>query len=126
MNGIRNWLARFMAGRNGVDKLNSALLWISLIIMVIGMFIPFVPVRLMMTMISYGLMFLAIFRTFSRNRTKRYRENRRFLMLCNKIKDRQHRYYRCPRCRQSVRVPRGKGKIAISCPKCKEKFIKKT
>ena len=126
MNRIRNFLTRVMAGRNGVDKLNSALLWISLIIVVLGMFMPFVAVRLMMTTVSYGLMFLAIFRTFSRNTYKRYQENRRYLAFISKLKDRQHRYYRCPRCRQSVRVPRGKGKIAISCPKCREKFIKKT
>jgi DNA-directed RNA polymerase subunit RPC12/RpoP len=43
-----------------------------------------------------------------------------------RIKDREHRYYNCPRCRQPVRVPKDKGKIAISCPRCKEKFIKKT
>ena len=126
MNAIRRWLQRVMYGRYGMDKLNSVLLWISVIIVVVGLFMPFVVVRLMMTAISYGLMFWAIFRTFSRNQTKRYRENRRFLMFWNKIKDRHHRYYHCPRCRQPVRVPRGKGKIAITCPKCAEKFIKKT
>ena len=49
-----------------------------------------------------------------------------FLMLLDRIKDRQHKYFDCPKCRQPVRVPRGKGKIAITCPKCKEKFIRKT
>ena len=43
-----------------------------------------------------------------------------------RIRDRKHRYFTCPRCHQTVRVPRGKGKIAITCPKCKEKFTKKT
>ena len=43
-----------------------------------------------------------------------------------RIRDKEHRYYDCPRCRQQVRVPRGKGKISITCPKCKEKFVKKT
>jgi ribosomal protein L37AE/L43A len=47
-------------------------------------------------------------------------------MLVDRIKDRRNRYFECPRCRQIVRVPRGKGKIAITCPKCKERFIKKT
>jgi ribosomal protein L37AE/L43A len=69
---------------------------------------------------------IAIFRTLSRNTYKRYQENRKFLALQQRIKDRDHRYFSCPRCKQTVRVPRGKGKIAISCPKCKEKFIKKT
>jgi predicted phosphohydrolase len=46
--------------------------------------------------------------------------------LLEQLKDRDHRYFDCPRCRQRVRVPRGKGKISISCPKCHEKFVKKT
>ena len=46
--------------------------------------------------------------------------------LFDRLKDRQHRYYKCPKCRQSVRVPRGKGKISITCPRCREKFIRKT
>ena len=56
----------------------------------------------------------------------RYQENRRFLLLIDRIKDRNNRYFNCPKCRQTVRVPRGKGKISITCPKCREKFIKKT
>ena len=39
--------------------------------------------------------------------------------------DTEHKYYHCPQCSKMLRVPKGKGKIAISCPKCKEKFIKK-
>ena len=68
----------------------------------------------------------ALFRTLSRNTYKRYQENRKFLQIFDRLKDRQHRYFDCPKCRQTVRVPRGKGKIAISCPKCGEKFIRKT
>jgi ribosomal protein L37AE/L43A len=79
-----------------------------------------------MHLAAYVLMGIALFRTFSRNTYKRYRENRKFLMLVGRLKDREHRYFECPRCRQPVRVPKGKGKIAISCPKCKEKFVKKT
>ena len=44
----------------------------------------------------------------------------------DRLKDREHRYFDCPKCRQLVRVPRGKGKIAITCPRCREKFVKKT
>lgn len=126
MRGIRNFLARLMAGRYGVDKLNSVLLWTSVIIILVAMFLPLGLVRLVMTVISYVLMCWALFRCFSRNTYKRYRENRRLLMLLDRIKDRDHRYYSCPRCRQPVRVPKGKGKISITCPKCREKFIKKT
>jgi len=44
----------------------------------------------------------------------------------DRIKDREHRYFDCPKCRQMVRVPRGKGKISITCPKCREKFVRKS
>ena len=64
--------------------------------------------------------------TLSRNTYRRYQENRKFLQFFTRLKDRQNRYFDCPKCRQLVRVPRGKGKIAITCPRCKEKFIRKT
>jgi len=119
-------LTRFMAGRYGTDKLNTVILLTGVAVCVISLFIPSPVVDLFLTMVAYGLMFWAMFRSFSRNTYKRYQENRKFLMLLDRIKDRQHRYFSCPRCRQQVRVPRGKGKIAITCPKCREKFIKKT
>ena len=137
MNGIGNWfrqmlaklsggLTRFMAGRYGTDKLNSVILWTGVAVVFVAIFVPDPLPNLMLHMLAYVLMGIAIFRTFSRNTYKRYRENRRFLMLIDRIKDRDHKYFDCPRCHQPVRVPRGKGKIAITCPKCKEKFIKKT
>ena len=119
-------MSRFMSGRYGMDKLNSVILWSSVAVVFISLFVPNVLARLALTAISYLLMGWAVFRCFSRNTYKRYRENRRFLMLIDRVKDREHKYYDCPRCRQPVRVPRGKGKIAITCPKCKEKFIRKT
>lgn len=126
MNKISAWLRRFMTGRYGTDKLNTVILGAGVVACLLAMFIPVAPVNLLLTMLSYGLMIWAIFRTMSRNTYKRYQENRRFLMLLDRIKDRKHKYYDCPRCRQPVRVPRGKGKIAITCPKCGEKFIRKT
>ena len=126
MNKIRNWLRQFMAGRYGHDKLNSAILWAGVGLVIIALFIPAPLPNLLLHMLAYVLMGISIFRSFSRNTYKRYRENRKFLMLVDRLKDRDHRYFECPRCRQPVRVPKGKGKIAISCPKCKEKFVKKT
>jgi len=119
-------MRRFMSGRYGTDKLNMALLSIGLAVCLVGFFVRNAYVDLALTLVSYILMFWAIFRCLSRNTYKRYRENRRYLQFLDRIKDRKHRYYDCPRCRQTVRVPKGKGKIAITCPKCKEKFIKKT
>ena len=117
---------RFMAGRYGTDKLNVLRLIVGLIVTVANMFVKLGWLNLVLTLLGWLLLGLVIFRTLSRNIYKRYRENRKYLMLLQRIKDREHRYYDCPKCRQQVRVPRGKGKIAITCPKCKEKFIKKT
>ena len=136
MNGFGNWfrqfrvnmgakLRRFMIGRYGTDKLNTVILTAGLVVCLIGVFVKG-PVSLLFTVVSYGLMIWAICRTFSRNTYKRYQENRKYLMLVERLKDRQHRYFTCPKCRQTVRVPRGKGKVAITCPRCKERFIKKS
>lgn len=133
MNFLRNLgarivsgMRRFMMGRYGSDKLNTALLMTGVVICLISAIVPFALVKLIAMALCYGLMFWAISRMFSRNTYKRYQENRKYLQFLERIKDRQHRYYDCPRCRQQVRVPRGKGKISITCPKCREKFIKKT
>ena len=137
MNSIGGWfrqftmkmavaLRRFMAGRYGTDRLNMVILCAGLGASVLSMLIPVQPLNLIFWALSYGLMIWAIFRSLSRNTYKRYQENRKFLQLYNRFSDRQHRYFDCPKCRQTVRVPRGKGKISITCPKCREKFVKKT
>lgn len=137
MNGFGSWfqqlaakvmmgLRRFMAGRYGTDRLNMVILLSGLVASILSVMIKIAPVNLILWALSYGLMFWAIFRTMSRNTYKRYQENRKFCLFFDRLKDRQHRYYDCPKCRQVVRVPRGKGKIAITCPRCKEKFVKNT
>lgn len=137
MNDIRGWLSRmggrisaglqhFMAGRYGTDRLNMAILCAGLVASLLSVWIQAAPWNLIFWALSYGLMIWAIFRCLSRNTYKRYRENRRFLQLKDRLKDRQNRYFDCPKCRQTVRVPRGKGRIAITCPRCKEKFVRKT
>ena len=123
---IKQALRRFMTGRYGTDKLNMWILGGGLILCLISLFVNLLVVNLLLTAGSYALMGLAIFRTFSRNTYKRYQENRKYLTFLERIKDREHRYFDCPKCRQLVRVPRGKGKIAITCPKCRERFVKKT
>ena len=130
MNKFRQWLYRFMSGRYGTDKLNMVLLVTALVLglvpsvlLIFSVFIP--PLNAGFALLSYLLTGFAIFRCFSRNTYKRYEENRKFLRFWERLKDRDHRYFDCPKCRQPVRVPRGAGKIAITCPKCKEKFIRK-
>ena len=137
MNGFGSWLRQltaklsahlrnFMAGRYGTDRLNMVILSVGLVASLLSVLIKFAPVNLALFLLSYGMMFWAIFRSLSRNTYKRYQENRRFLQLTGRMKDREHRYFDCPKCRQMVRVPRGKGKISITCPRCREKFVKKT
>ena len=137
MNGFGNWLRnifmkisaglrRFMEGRYGTDRLNTAILIVGVAAALIRLFFSQPFVNLALWLISYVMMFWAIFRMLSRNVYKRYQENRKFLLFLDRMKDREHKHFRCPKCRQHVRVPRGKGKIAITCPKCKEKFIRKT
>ena len=137
MNGFSAWLRqistkmayslrRFMEGRYGNDKLNNAILGAALVMVILAVFVRNALPNLILHGISYALMFWSIFRTLSRNTYKRYQENRNFLKCVDRIRDRNHRYYDCPKCRQTVRVPRGKGKIAITCPRCREKFVRKS
>lgn len=130
MSGIgqkfRMKMQRFMNGRYGSDKLNLLLIGIGFVFCIAAMFVKYIPVRLAFAVVSYVFLFWSIFRCLSRKTYKRYQENRKYLMLIQRIKDREHRYFDCPRCKQQVRVPRKKGKISITCPKCREKFIRKT
>ena len=119
-------LNRFMAGRYGTDRLNMTILCTGLAVCLVSPFFRNPAVNLLLTAVSYGLMIWAVSRSLSRNTYRRYQENRKFLQFFDRLKDRDHRYFDCPKCRQIVRVPRGKGKISITCPKCREKFIKKT
>lgn len=120
--GLRN----FMMGRYGTDRLNMTILCVGLVASLLSVLFQGTKLNLILFLLSYGMMFWAIWRSLSRNTYKRYQENRRFLQFFDRLKDRQHRYFDCPKCHQMVRVPRGKGKISITCPRCREKFVKKT
>ena len=123
---LSSGLRTFMAGRYGTDRLNMVILCAGLLASILSSLVRVTPLNLIFWLLSYGLMIWAICRTLSRNTYKRYQENRKFMQIFDRLKDRQHRYFDCPKCRQMVRVPRGKGKISITCPRCREKFIKKT
>lgn len=123
---MRSGLIRFMTGRYGTDQLNTVILCVGVAASVLSVFLQQAAAGWICWVVSYALMILAIFRSLSRNINKRYQENRRFLLLLDRFKDRKNRYFICPRCRQTVRVPRHKGKIAITCPKCKERFQRRT
>ena len=123
---MRGAVQRFMMGRYGHDRLNMALLIVGLVLSVLSLLVNNWLLDLILTVGMYTLLTITLVRCFSRNTYKRYQENRKFLLLMDQLKDRNNRYYTCPKCRQTVRVPKGKGKIAITCPKCREKFVKKT
>ena len=128
---IREGFQRFMWGRYGVDQLNLFLLGAAVVVSLLGMILSRLlligPLAGLVTgLLVYGLLGWYIFRVLSKNLDARRRENRRFLSLFRGVRDRENRYYQCPRCRQTVRVPRGRGKIKITCPKCDEKFIRRS
>lgn len=124
---IGDWFRNFMLGRYGSDKLSVALLIFGVVLMVLAsVFGGRHPWVNSLNAVAYIPLFWCIFRMYSRNLEARRRENAAFVGFFKHLKDRQHRYFRCPRCRQQVRVPRGRGKINIRCPKCSEQFIRKT
>lgn len=119
---IKQGFSRFMAGRYGVDQLSVTLLYLDLALVILGVVLGFG----WLNWLSYLPMGYIIFRALSRDVYRRNQENRRYLQFLDRLKDRNNRYFRCPKCRQRVRVPRGKGKITITCPRCQERFGKKT
>ena len=119
---------RFMAGRYGSDQLNRWLLGLAVVLIVLGMVGSRTGSTFLATLslLAYVPLIWSIFRMYSRNIEARRRENAALQRILNRLRDREHRYYKCPKCRQTVRVPRGRGRINIRCPKCGEQFIKKT
>ena len=111
---------RFMYGRYGTDTLNLVLIVAAFLCNLFGR-------NYILYLISLALITLALLRMFSRNIAARRRENEWLTGLFKRRPDaKTHRHFACPKCHQKVRVPKGKGKIMITCPKCGEKFAKKT
>ena len=115
-------LIRFMYGRYGTDQLNNALLILGVALTILGWF----TALFFLTFLSYIPLVLVIYRMFSRDVNRRRKENQKFMQFFARLQDRNSRYFSCPRCHQTVRVPRHRGKINIHCPKCGNYFIKKT
>ncbi len=126
---------KFMYGRYGSDQLNIVLLVAAIAVSLTNSFLSlifrnsFVYIRILnpiLYLLMLALLGFGIFRMLSRNIYARQKENRKFRQLWTCLTDRKNRYFRCPKCKQTVRVPRKRGKINITCPKCGERFIKKT
>ena len=117
---MREKLARFMVGRNGVDDLARFESWFVLVVLILSIFTR----SGLLDLIAIALIVHMYFRVFSRNISKRYEENQKFLNF--RYDWTVYKFYKCPMCRQEVRVPRGHGKICITCPKCREEFIRRS
>ena len=125
---IGDALRRFMAGRYGSDQLGRWLLGLAVVLILLGMIGNRTGSTVLagLSLLAYVPLIWSIFRMYSRNIEARRRENAALQRFLTRLRDRDHRYYHCPKCRQTVRVPRGRGRINIRCPKCSEQFIKKT
>ena len=134
---MRNGMIRFMYGRNGMDQLNRALFWAYLILWLAGLIVSAVLKETALAAVFNGvvwvlmwaLLVLLFFRTFSKNLYKRREENQKWVNWWWGIKkrsagakarhaDKDHKYFTCKNCKAICRVPVGKGKIVITCPKC--------
>ena len=127
------WYARFMTGRTGPDALGGFLVYTALFIMIIEL----ITKVSILSLIVDVLLLVEMFRYFSKNYAKRSAENAKFLELIKPVKhrirfigmalkDRENRYYLCPSCSQIVRIPKGHGKVLVTCPKCHHEFTKKS
>ena len=136
---MKNWfqnlgakMQSWMYGRYGYDELSKFLSIFALVLMVLSIFLP--PLYI----IAFVLLLWSIIRTYSRKIEKRRQEREVYLRFTGKIKqffgvrknmfrDRKtHRYFKCPECKAYLRVPKGRGKIEISCPKCRGKITRTT
>ena len=132
---ISGALARFMYGRNGNDQLNLALLAVYVVILLAQALLGWIRIaRIILEIVTLVLAAVVIFRAFSKNLAKRRAENTRFLSWWYPVKghisgaqqrrkDKDHKYFTCKSCKTICRVPVGKGKIEITCPKCGGKII---
>lgn len=129
---------KFMQGRYGIDQLSRFTMGAALVMIVLAIFLQRSYAGTLLDTVGLLLIVYTYFRIFSKNIQKRYAENQKYLNATGKLRIRigreksmmeqrkTHHIYTCPGCGQKIRIPRGKGKIEIDCPKCHTKFIKKS
>ena len=138
---MRYKLAKFFEGRNGNDALARALLWAGVVVYILAMVAMRLGWTVASNLLSSGalvLVFWSLWRSMSRNLHKRRQENQRFLAFFRNIKTgfsnrrarfsqrKDYKFFKCPACKCVLRVPRGKGRIQITCRKCGNRFSGKT
>lgn len=130
---IRQYLSRFMTGRYGMDQLNLFLVVTYLVLYLVSL----VTRLWILDWVVMVLLLVTLFRMLSRDIYRRQAENTRFLQIVRpvqrnfhtfrtRMKDREHRYFKCPNCGQQMRVPRGKGRITVHCRTCGATFEEKS
>lgn len=133
LNKLKYSFYRFMTGRYGSDQLNFAIIITSIFISLVGGIV--FNRSMIITALVYTLSFIVLYRTFSKKIYVRQKENLKFMSLIRPIKSRynliklnltqkQFKHVQCPRCHRTLRVPRGRGKIEITCPHCHVSFDK--
>lgn len=129
---FRDKLNGFLQGRYGNDELNRFLLILYIILVIAYLFTGFFWLNLL----SFIAAVIFLFRSFSKNYTQRSSENKSFLKFTEPVRRKFSeirnsaksgcRIFTCPQCSQKVRVPKGRGRIRITCPKCRNEFIKRS
>lgn len=126
---------RFMQGRYGVDQLSKFTMGVAVVAIVLSLFVRGTGGALLNTIGILAIVY-TYFRIFSKDIQRRYAENQKYLSLTGKIRQwiykeknimeqrKTYHIYSCPGCGQKIRIPKGKGRIEIDCPKCHTKFIK--
>ena len=135
MTAMKEKMYRFMQGRYGSDNLNRFLLIIVFISFILSLFTSRMGI---FQLLGTACLICVYFRMFSKNIQKRSTENIAYMKYEYKARQfwetqkrdmrqrKTHHIYRCPSCKQKIRIPKGKGKIEIRCPKCNATFIKKS
>jgi DNA-directed RNA polymerase subunit RPC12/RpoP len=131
---MKNKIYQFMQGRYGADDLSRFSLWVAVAFLVVAL----ITRNSILDTLALLILVWCYFRMLSKNYSKRYTENEWFLGIKSKVTgffqgrantakhSKEYHIYKCPTCKQKIRVPRGKGKISIHCPKCNTDFIKKS
>lgn len=129
---MKDKLIRFMAGRYGIDSFGKFTIFTGLIAALLSNWMD----SFLLSLLAWFLIIYSYYRMFSRNTYKRATENQQYLSKTYKIcsffgqqkklmaQRKTHHIYKCPTCHQKIRVPKGKGRIEIRCPKCNTTFIK--
>lgn len=135
---MRDKFNRFMQGRYGTDDFSRCMIIAALVCIVAAAFLRRTILGSILDFAGFAVIVYTYYRMFSRNIAKRSAENRKYLEMTGDIRRRfqreknlmnqrkTHHIYTCPGCGQKVRIPRGKGKIEIECPKCHVKFVKRS